>query len=67
MPDETRNYVPKLQAIKNIVANPRATTRWPLPPVSNTPYFATVQKNRDIDIEVAARPGRNAGVTNSRR
>jgi membrane-bound lytic murein transglycosylase D len=26
-----------------------------LPPVSNTPYFAQVQKNRDIDVEVAAR------------
>jgi membrane-bound lytic murein transglycosylase D len=54
MPEETRNYVPKLQAIKNIVANP-AKYAVVLPPVSNTPYFATVQKNRDIDIEVAAR------------
>ena len=24
MPDETRNYVPKLQAVKNIVARPAA-------------------------------------------
>ena len=54
MPDETRNYVPKLQAFKNIVANPEkyAVT---LPPVSNQPYFATVRKTRDIDIDVAAR------------
>jgi membrane-bound lytic murein transglycosylase D len=54
MPDETRNYVPKLQAIKNIVANPEKYAVV-LPPVSNTPYFATVRKNRDIDVEVAAR------------
>jgi len=54
LPDETRNYVPKLQAIKNIVAEPQkyAVT---LPPVENTPYFATIRKNRDIDVEVAAR------------
>ncbi|VFR37483.1 Membrane-bound lytic murein transglycosylase D precursor [plant metagenome] len=54
MPDETRNYVPKLQAIKNIVANPQKYAVV-LPPVENIPYFATVKKTRDIDIEVAAR------------
>jgi FOG: LysM repeat len=53
LPEETRNYVPKLQAIKNIVAEPEkyAVT---LPPVENAPYFATVRKTRDIDIELAA-------------
>jgi membrane-bound lytic murein transglycosylase D len=54
MPDETRNYVPKLQAIKNIVANP-AKYAVVLPPVSNTPYFAAVQKNQDMDVEIAAK------------
>lgn len=54
LPEETRNYVPKLQAIKNIVANPEKYAVV-LPPVSNTPYFATVQKNQDIDVELAAR------------
>ncbi len=55
MPDETRNYVPKLQAIKNIIANPRKFGIT-LPEVSNTPYFTTVQKRDiDIDIEVAAK------------
>lgn len=53
MPDETRNYVPKLQAIKNIVASP-SKFGITLPPVSNTPYFTTVYKSRDMDIEVAA-------------
>jgi membrane-bound lytic murein transglycosylase D len=54
MPDETRNYVPKLQAIKNILADPQryAVT---LPPVSNTPYFVAVQKSQDMDVDVAAK------------
>ena len=54
MPEETRNYVPKLQAIKNIIANP-AKFGISLPEVTNTPYFTTVRKEHDIDIEVAAR------------
>src|SRR5690606_37018354 len=54
MPDETRNYVPKLQAIKNIITNPKKYGI-ALPDVSNAPYFTTVQKTEDIDIEVAAK------------
>lgn len=53
MPDETRNYVPKLQAIKNIIANPKKYGLT-LPEVSNTPYFTTIKKNEHIDVEVAA-------------
>jgi membrane-bound lytic murein transglycosylase D len=53
MPDETRNYVPKLQAIKNIIARPEKYGIL-LPKVSNTPYFTTVHKSRDMDIAVAA-------------
>ena len=54
MPDETRNYVPKLQAVKNIVARPRlfAVT---LPPLENHPYFLSVNIERDIDVALAAR------------
>ena len=54
MPDETRNYIPKLQAVKNIVARPDhfALT---LPHVANHPYFESVRIDRDIDLEVAAR------------
>jgi membrane-bound lytic murein transglycosylase D len=53
MPAETRNYVPKLQAVKNIIASPDqyAIT---LPEVENQPYFVIVKKTRDIDIEIAA-------------
>lgn len=54
MPDETRNYVPKLQAIKNIVANP-AKFNIVLPIIDNQPYFVTVTKSRNIDIKLAAK------------
>jgi membrane-bound lytic murein transglycosylase D len=53
MPLETRNYVPKLQAVKNIIANPEQYGIV-LPKVDNQPYFVTIGKTRDIDIKVAA-------------
>lgn len=53
MPAETRNYVPKLQAVKNIIANP-AQYGITLPQVDNQPYFVSVDKTRDIDVKVAA-------------
>jgi membrane-bound lytic murein transglycosylase D len=53
MPAETRNYVPKLQAVKNIVANP-AQYGVTLPEIDNQPYFVTVDKTSDIDLTVAA-------------
>ncbi|MBV8618398.1 MAG: transglycosylase SLT domain-containing protein [Curvibacter sp.] len=54
MPNETRYYVPKLQAMKNIVANPELF-RAELPDIPNHPYFDTVDIPGDIDVEVAAR------------
>ncbi|MFT3821366.1 MAG: transglycosylase SLT domain-containing protein [Rubrivivax sp.] len=54
MPDETRNYVPKLQAIKNIVSRPEAFGLV-LPPLENHPYFVTVAVERDIDVALVAR------------
>ena len=54
LPEETRNYIPKLQALKNIVANPGAFNI-ELEPVPNRPYFATVANARDIDVNVAAK------------
>lgn len=53
MPDETRNYVPKLQAIKNIITNPQRYNIV-LPQVHNEPYFTTVTHSQQIDLEVAA-------------
>ena len=54
MPDETRNYVPKLQAVKNIVAAPQAFAIT-LPALENHPYFLSVPITNDIDVDVAAR------------
>ncbi|WP_395668475.1 transglycosylase SLT domain-containing protein [Rhodoferax sp.] len=54
MPMETRFYVPKLQAIKNIVANPAAFNST-LPLIENHPYFQTVTIRRDIDVNLAAK------------
>jgi membrane-bound lytic murein transglycosylase D len=54
MPDETRNYVPKLQAVKNIVMNPEQF-RADLPAIDNHPYFQSVTLSRDMDVELAAR------------
>lgn len=54
MPDETRNYVPKLQAIKNIIADPKKYGMT-LPPVSNTPYFTAIRKTQTMAVEDVAR------------
>ena len=54
MPNETRYYVPKLQAVKNIIASP-ANYRTELPLIENHPYFQSVTVTRDIDVELAAR------------
>ncbi len=54
MPDETRNYYPKLQALKNIIANP-AAFGITLPHIDNQPYFAQVVAQRDMDVIAAAR------------
>jgi membrane-bound lytic murein transglycosylase D len=54
MPPETRDYVPKLQAMKNIVANPQAFSLT-LPTLHNHPYFLSVPITRDIDVALAAR------------
>jgi membrane-bound lytic murein transglycosylase D len=53
MPAETRNYVPKLQAVKNIIANP-AQYGVALPAISNEAYFTAVDKTSDIDLTIAA-------------
>jgi membrane-bound lytic murein transglycosylase D len=54
MPTETQYYVPKLQAVKNIVARPSAFGL-ALPALSNHPYFLSVPIERDMDVAVAVR------------
>lgn len=53
MPLETRQYVPKLQAVKNIVARPERFGAQ-LPPIGNRPFFDTITLNRDMDVTLIA-------------
>jgi membrane-bound lytic murein transglycosylase D len=54
MPTETRYYVPKFQAMKNIIAAPqRFQTR--LPAIGNHPFFDAVPIDRDMDVALIAR------------
>jgi membrane-bound lytic murein transglycosylase D len=54
MPAETRNYIPKLQALKNIVARPELFG-FELPYVPNSRHFVTVDAPPGIDLAAAAR------------
>jgi membrane-bound lytic murein transglycosylase D len=54
MPDETRNYYPKLQAVKNIIARPEQYGIV-LQQIENQPYFTAVGKTSDIDVALAAK------------
>jgi membrane-bound lytic murein transglycosylase D len=54
MPAETRNYVPKLQAVKNIMLRPD-DFGLELPPLKNHPFFLSLPIVRDIDVALAAR------------
>ena len=54
MPRETRNYLPKLQAIKNIISHPDKLG-FPLEDIPNQPYFTTVTTPQHMDMQVAAR------------
>ena len=53
MPDETRNYLPKLQALKNIVSDPEKFGV-DLTDIPDAPYFAVVKMDRKIDVKIAA-------------
>lgn len=54
MPAETRNYVPKLIAVKHIVSNPAAFGLI-LAPIPNRPYFTAVTTTKQMDVAIAAR------------
>jgi len=54
MPEETRHYVPKLQALKNVFSNPNILAKLNVRGVPNRPYFATVTKTGNIDVKLAA-------------
>jgi len=54
LPGETRNYLPKLIAIKHIVAKPE-DFGLSLASIPNAPYFTQVTTSQHIDIKLAAR------------
>lgn len=54
MPNETRDYVPKLLAIKRIIENP-AKYGVTLPHIPDQPYFVEVVKDKDIDVSTIVR------------
>jgi membrane-bound lytic murein transglycosylase D len=54
MPAETRGYIPKLIAVKNIITNP-AKFGLQIADVPNQPYFETVTLKQHIDLKVAAK------------
>ncbi|WP_239324028.1 lytic transglycosylase [Snodgrassella gandavensis] len=54
LPNETRNYVPKLLAVRNIIENPQAFGI-NLASVPNRPYFEAISIDQPIDIDAAAR------------
>ena len=54
MPNETRYYMPKLQAVKNIIANP-SQFGIDLAEVPNQPYFVAVTTTKHIDVKLAAK------------
>ncbi|MCP1660631.1 LysM peptidoglycan-binding domain-containing protein [Neisseria perflava] len=61
MPNETRNYVPKLLAVRNIVANPQAFGM-NVSDISNQPYFKVVDLDKPIDQSAITRL---AGISES--
>jgi membrane-bound lytic murein transglycosylase D len=54
LPEETRNYVPKLQAIKNLMTHP-SNYGLEIPTIANTPYFAKVTAPARIDTHLVAK------------
>ncbi|MGQ5524060.1 LysM peptidoglycan-binding domain-containing protein [Chitinimonas sp. PSY-7] len=53
-PRETENYVPKLIAVRNIIANPSAYGVT-IPSVPDKPYFQPVATGRHMDLQLVAK------------
>jgi membrane-bound lytic murein transglycosylase D len=54
LPEETRNYVPKLIAVSTLIRDP-AAYRITLPALANDHYFTSVDTGGPLDLQVAAR------------
>ena len=53
LPNKTQNYIPILQALKNIIADPEKFNV-KLPVIRNHPFFQTVAIEQDIDVPLVA-------------
>ena len=60
MPDETRNYLPKLQAVKNIVSDPDRFG-FDLGDIPDAPYFAVVKTSKQDGRQAGGGARRNVG------
>ena len=54
MPQETRNYVPKLLAVRNLVSNPE-NFGMNLSNIDDKPFFKSINLDKAIDLSAAAR------------
>lgn len=54
LPEETREYVPRILALRQIVRTPEIF-RLQLPEMKNLPEFSVVEIQRDIDVALVAR------------
>jgi membrane-bound lytic murein transglycosylase D len=54
LPQETRDYVPRILALKKIIADPKAF-KATLPPLENAPLHSVVEMHRDIDVSLVAK------------
>ncbi|MFZ2267543.1 MAG: transglycosylase SLT domain-containing protein [Azonexus sp.] len=53
LPQETRDYVPRIFALKKVIADP-AAYKTVLPAIENATRFTVVEMHRDIDVSLAA-------------
>jgi membrane-bound lytic murein transglycosylase D len=54
LPEETRSYLPKLIAVRNIISDPERFGL-EIEDIPNEPYFETITLNRHIDVKLAAK------------
>lgn len=54
LPDETADYVPKLQAVKNLLFNEGAFSS-ALPPLPNRPFLGSLRTTNDVPLREAMR------------
>lgn len=54
LPTETQGYIPVLQALKNLIADP-LSFRIELPLIADRPFFQIIELEQDMDVELIVR------------